>query len=867
MARRAKFGQTPRVQPSLASTLASIAMQMVAREDQNIMDAWKNGGEIDGKKVTDEMVLAYWRKREEGLDHDDPVYDTIQNQIEQLQYAIEQSKMDLLNLQGKVSDRAFAQFYLKWAKKAPRNSEWWRSLQKDAAQLMESAKAKARASADSARAKSFNSFQDQTYKNDIGIGEALSAAVQKMSQDTGLSLTDNGEELLRMVTDAYASQPDQYRALQQAIKDGDPNFAGKFDMTYYANAMNLATKGYDKIADRASAEGYASAFASASKGQANMAWFATNTRAWPVATAYDKAYQTAMKTVNDPNASEMDRRLAWQAFSGTVAGLANTPGIDPAVKAMLMGDADRAVGKESDAASFGPTMLGPTHPGTANGSGSIAAGIEEMNQRADAMAQRPEQYAYAPMDKNGNFDPSGRGAIGIVDANQIPNDAIVVAVPGLDGKAKMVAFQPKTVYMEDPNNPSSGNSQNGIAVGRSITYSVGGNKVTLYETGDSTGATRWSTSSPWNSSLKVNTDADGNVHLTSGSPAATPAARAQAIYAQAQALDTKLGTHIADSIVIRDAQGTITGLLSGTASSFGKSGGAEQGQAGAVTVKYDDKGFHVTTNQTVYGSNNSSVSGGSITEDIPFAGQASDRQWLWDTAHDQSRYTAGDVKGVTFNSAMGASAMAFGNTLNDAQLKTLVNDPEFEYAWITQENAALGITNPLMDTRAFSDFQTFKTGIMNRRETLIDSPVARGADAFQRAVTRTDLTYPGGTKDQNQPGGVPDITFNGQSIKLPAAPMIAAGAAAALSAGPTSMANAFQSQRLLPGQQPGIPLVGTKPTTTDTTYGTITKTPTTTTPTSTSPSPTALPTGTSPTPLPTSTSPTYRNSGKVGALL
>ena len=43
-------------------------------EDQNILEAWTNGGRFRGRKVTDKMITDYYRKRRNAYDKDDPEY-------------------------------------------------------------------------------------------------------------------------------------------------------------------------------------------------------------------------------------------------------------------------------------------------------------------------------------------------------------------------------------------------------------------------------------------------------------------------------------------------------------------------------------------------------------------------------------------------------------------------------------------------------------------------------------------------------------------------------------------------------------------------------------------------------------------------
>jgi len=61
--RRGSFGLQPRVAPNVSNQIIALAREYVAKRDSLIMDAWRNGGTFEGKKATDEMVLAYWNEQ------------------------------------------------------------------------------------------------------------------------------------------------------------------------------------------------------------------------------------------------------------------------------------------------------------------------------------------------------------------------------------------------------------------------------------------------------------------------------------------------------------------------------------------------------------------------------------------------------------------------------------------------------------------------------------------------------------------------------------------------------------------------------------------------------------------------------------
>lgn len=155
-ARVGRFGRLPRARSSLASILVAIAREQESRRDQNIMDAWRQGGMFEGERVTDEMMLAHWRGRLEGISPDDPLYDTYRNAVMQFEYAIEESKMTMEYAHERVSDAQMAAFYTRWARKMPKDSEIYRELQRDAAQFLARARQRGRANAQTAKADAYS---------------------------------------------------------------------------------------------------------------------------------------------------------------------------------------------------------------------------------------------------------------------------------------------------------------------------------------------------------------------------------------------------------------------------------------------------------------------------------------------------------------------------------------------------------------------------------------------------------------------------------------------------------------------------------------------------------------------------------------
>jgi hypothetical protein len=217
MARRGSFGRVPRYAPSLASMINSIAREMAAQRDSNIMDAWQNGGLFEGKPVTDDMVLAHWKAKMADVSRDDPLYDSYQNAYMQLDYRIQSGRIETSYKQGKTTDNQLAQFYLNWAKKVPKDSEFYRTLQQDAARFLESAKAKGKAARAQAEEDAYYEAQKTLGKKREAAG-LLDWALTGIAQVNSLIGSGDSKGLGNL------SDPAQFEALIEQINT-NPSWA------------------------------------------------------------------------------------------------------------------------------------------------------------------------------------------------------------------------------------------------------------------------------------------------------------------------------------------------------------------------------------------------------------------------------------------------------------------------------------------------------------------------------------------------------------------------------------------------------------------------------------------------------------------
>lgn len=741
MARRGRFGRLPRVQSSLTATLVAIAREMVAKQDQNITEAWRSGGLFEGKKVTDDMMLAYWRKRDDNLDPSDPNYDAIRNQVMQLEYGIAQSKQDLLHVQGKITDREYAQFFLNWSKKVPRDSEFWRTLQKDAAQLMEAAKASARANADKAKADAFNAFV-KSRQDDTDLGNALTDALTKISKETGLSITGNGDHLLDLLSQDYRAHPDEYRALRDSLKG--TSFDGTFTHTFVANSIDQARNAYVQIATRADKDGYATAYASASKAQGAMSDWGQNLAVWDPATVYTRLEDDLAKVWNNPNAAWSDKQAAAAKFSAGVNTLASTPGIDIGSKTMLQADAARALGEDAgDTPSFGQAMLG--HTGFTP---EMGVQVQFYRGADDLMKSSPPGvFVYAATLKDGSFDPEGKGPVGIVQAAGLPAGTVMVAVPGLDGAAKMVSVLPRDIKVTDPNNPAA----DAQTIGKFVTYQAGAQTVTLYQYTDMHGQTQWSPSSPLATGTIATYDKGGNLVVT-------PPSRSNPLD-----IASKISPDLARQMkAAMDANGGIIPPGSKfTATTYDNTEGARR----RITTTFDGTDFKTTTTDQVIGPNGQITDGSSTT----ITNQINSTSGLYASVMAGSRLSAGNIPGVTFSTPTEASIAASASTLNTQQMSTLAKDPLFQQQFLVNQMKTYNTLDPL-DPRIVSNWDKLTNTAANVVPVSASvSNWAAGSMVPPDARTRPDLALPGMPQKDVSKADL-SITFQGKQIVIPNAP-------------------------------------------------------------------------------------------------
>ena len=170
--------------------------QWMNAEDNDILDAWENGGKYKGKKVTDKDILAHYRKRRNSYDRDDPEWDQWNQDLFQVRFRISNEKVMMRYAQGKISPTAVAAHYRQWAKKMPKNSSYYRSLMATAGDY---AKAARSASQSGSKAFDYDALmrRHNNIQRDIDRGQRVISALDILAQNKGLipegaTLTDPG---------------------------------------------------------------------------------------------------------------------------------------------------------------------------------------------------------------------------------------------------------------------------------------------------------------------------------------------------------------------------------------------------------------------------------------------------------------------------------------------------------------------------------------------------------------------------------------------------------------------------------------------------------------------------------------------------
>lgn len=473
MARAGRFGRQPRSAPSLTNTLVAIAREFQQQRADNIMSAWQKGGTFEGQKATDELVLKFWREKAAGVSKDDPLHDTYQNAVTQLDYSIHESKMTAQYAQGQVSDGAMVAFYKNWAGKVPKNSEFYRVLMRDAGQYMRNAKARNEAEARRRAEEAYQRQQAGTRKQQEAAGEYAIDLLRRLAQSGNASRAIGGliaapgsgsdlsdfdvsdpaimMQLMDLVTRgttkttpygvSYEDKSDgeqgtdevlfhdddgkawtgkaiiqQFQKLDPAFKPGTP-----FNVDYVTGLLDRQQRGINERIERATKTGHMQDVASLTKSKEYVSMLNRQVHAYPVQKLYQEARADYDAVTNDPTASPAAIMAAWQKYSSTLTNLSNDPRIETndAMRSQLAAEAKAEPGTPTLNETF-TGLAGGDFSGQAKDIAINAVNIERIQQQVQAVNATRDlppddpnkvSYTYGVLDGNGNFVPQAGGNV------------------------------------------------------------------------------------------------------------------------------------------------------------------------------------------------------------------------------------------------------------------------------------------------------------------------------------------------------------------------------------------------------------------------------------------------------------------------
>lgn len=554
MARRGTFGRQPRSAPSLTATLISIAREQQNERDRNIVDAWQKGGLFEGKPATDEVLLDHWKHRLDGISKDDPMYDTYQNAYVQADYSIHESKQSVLYSQGKINDAQMASFYLTWAKKVPVNSEFYRVLQRDAAQFMQASKNRGRANTGKAKEDAYNRQQDGLHKKNEAAGEfmvdTLRAMAQRGDADTGIvgliagpgsgsDLTDfdatDPEQMLRLLNeitpsdgsgrpgdstftptnrvlyhDSITGEPVTGASIAEKMKSLDPRFNGTLDLNYVKGLISTQLDGIQQRIDLATKTGHISDANALRKSQEYVATVGRQVNAWPVEQDYMHLRSAALSVMSDSSALPQAKLDAWRTYQAGLMTLSEDPRIaaDDRMRSALVGEAN---------GTDGTVTMGESFTQAINSQGQSGDGevfktkiiLDSLQQQVDRIRSDPNAlWTTGFYDAQGVFVAKPGGpAIGASDQETVKNlagtggDPQHIFVPTANGAPTPVVVVDAPVYATAKNADGGPmNTDNSNPVASVYIVTIGGQQMKVYGFRAADGTKMYSADPPWDQS-------------------------------------------------------------------------------------------------------------------------------------------------------------------------------------------------------------------------------------------------------------------------------------------------------------------------------------------------------------------------------
>jgi hypothetical protein len=466
VATKPRFGRLPRQAPSLTATIVALAAEYQRVRESNIVDAWKNGGEFEGKKVHDADVMKWFKARRDELSPDDPKWDYYNNQVQQYDFAIENSKAELEYKRGNKSDSQMAAFYHSWAGKLPKDSEAYREREKLAAGYMDRANAGAasgrRAASDAKYARDITA----SYKREVPYDATLSFLTSE-ARNRGILLDSEGlanvdpntadGKAINQLWDEIAHSPEYEKDRQYYSdfikKNGDPHFDGDFSQDAFNGMTRTKTAAVGNrilTATKAGRQGDVTAF---NKDKDQVRGTKVTTAGFDETEAYEDAHKEWMAVFQNPNSTLLAIDRANTKYTAELGKIRD--GLKSSLKP---GESDQRLGAVENELK---TMSGDENPyqhwggmfgpGDTEGGASATETAQHINKLKDDLALLGKKDANGqPLYVMTKTPPSGQAVpVGTTDANHAASPWGVVKREDMD---------PNSVFViqSDYNDPRAG---------------------------------------------------------------------------------------------------------------------------------------------------------------------------------------------------------------------------------------------------------------------------------------------------------------------------------------------------------------------------------------------------------------------------
>lgn len=492
-------------------------------------------------------MLAYWNKRLAGLNPKSPAYESLKSNILQLEFAIADSKSDLAYRQGKITDEQRAQFFLDWSNRVPKDSELWRTLQKNAAQFMEAVKRNGEISAKKAAAEARTRADADTVARYEAAADFVTAEMTRVARRLGLipginprtgsagTLADMGLNTSRggiMQMPAVLAELSSDPRFMARLRELDPSFAdgGVITQSYLEKIFNSKITGLTERRDRAYAVGDMTGDNGAVRldeeiGKQNE--WARIVGALPVGQAYESARKQWLKIWQDPNAGPTSKLAAWEAYRQTLVRLADEA--DPQTATALIAEATGDVSTDSLHENF-TRIASPTATGEAadKPSGDIAdtwKTLGRLSTENQMIASGAGILAYGKISDGQFVASAGGNLLGVAQIGQaqmIGGQAVPVLQP--DGSVVQMWVTPQNVtvvarQLDGTNNRyamvDSNNQVVNSVVAKAYVIRSGGTQTIYYEISvpNAKGQLEkfYTQSNPWEDGAVVNFEGNGIV--------------------------------------------------------------------------------------------------------------------------------------------------------------------------------------------------------------------------------------------------------------------------------------------------------------------------------------------------------------------